>query len=40
VHDLIREGKVKHFGLSEAGVQTRISDLAVVPLPIRSVVTP
>jgi len=22
VKDLIREGKVKHFGLSEAGVQT------------------
>jgi aryl-alcohol dehydrogenase-like predicted oxidoreductase len=32
VKDLIREGKVKHFGLSEAGVQTIRSAHAVQPL--------
>ena len=32
VHDLIREGKVKHFGLSEAGVQTIRRAHAVQPV--------
>src|SRR5205807_6260830 len=32
VQDLIREGKVKHFGLSEAGVQTIRRAHAVQPL--------
>src|SRR5205809_4218025 len=32
VKDLIREGKVKHFGLSEAGVQTIRSAHAVQPV--------
>src|SRR4029453_18433716 len=33
VKDLIREGKVKHFGLSEAGVQTIRRAHAVQPVP-------
>jgi len=32
VKDLIREGKVKHFGLSEAGVQTIRRAHAVQPV--------
>lgn len=32
VRDLIREGKVKHFGLSEAGVQTILRAHAVQPV--------
>lgn len=32
VHDLIREGKVKHFGLSEAGVNTIRKAHAVCPV--------
>jgi aryl-alcohol dehydrogenase-like predicted oxidoreductase len=32
VHDLIREGKVRHFGLSEAGVQTIRRAHAVQPV--------
>jgi aryl-alcohol dehydrogenase-like predicted oxidoreductase len=32
VHDLIREGKVRHFGLSEAGVQTIRRAHAVLPV--------
>jgi len=32
VQDLIREGKVKHFGLSEAGVQTIRRAHAVQPV--------
>jgi aryl-alcohol dehydrogenase-like predicted oxidoreductase len=32
VHDLIREGKVKHFGLSEAGVETIRRAHAVQPV--------
>jgi aryl-alcohol dehydrogenase-like predicted oxidoreductase len=32
VKDLIREGKVKHFGLSEAGVQTIRREHAVQPV--------
>src|SRR5881392_1110036 len=33
VKDLIRQGKVKHFGLSEAGVKTIRRADAVVPVP-------
>jgi len=32
VNDLIQEGKVKHFGLSEAGVQTIRRAHAVQPI--------
>ena len=35
VKDLIQEGKVKHFGLSEAGVQTIRRAHAVQPVTAR-----